>query len=142
MKTILVVFFTLFATLTVAYAQSATGIWKTIDDKTGEAKSHVEVYEKNGKLYGKVVKLLLSAPDRTCDECKGDRKGKPVLGMLILEGLSLSEGKWKNGNIMDPENGNFYGCTLWLETSKPDELRVKGIHWTGLSRTQTWYRVK
>ncbi len=142
MKTILVVFFALSATLNAAYSQSAGGTWKTIDDKTGEAKSHVEVYEKNGKLYGKVVKLLLSAPDSKCDECKGDRKGKPVLGMLIVEGLSFSEGKWKNGNIMDPENGNFYGCTLWLETGKPDELRVKGIHWTGLSRTQTWYRVK
>ena len=36
---------------------SPFGVWKSIDDKTGEAKSHVEVYQKNGKLYGKIVKF-------------------------------------------------------------------------------------
>jgi uncharacterized protein (DUF2147 family) len=134
-------FFLLFSSISLQ-AQSPLGVWKTIDDKTGEAKSHLELYEKNGKLYGKVVKLLKSSPDRKCDECKGDKKDKPILGMVLVDGLYSSEGKWKGGSILDPENGNVYGCTVWLENGKPDELKVKGIHWTGLSRTQTWYRVK
>ena len=36
------------------------GVWKTIDDESGKAKSHVKIYERNGKLYGKVTKLLLN----------------------------------------------------------------------------------
>jgi hypothetical protein len=35
-----------------------TGKWKTIDDQTGEAKSIIEIYEKGGKVYGKVVDIL------------------------------------------------------------------------------------
>ncbi|MEM7655878.1 MAG: response regulator [Bacteroidota bacterium] len=34
------------------------GVWKTIDDETNKAKSLVEIYEQDGKLYGKVIKLF------------------------------------------------------------------------------------
>ena len=36
-------------------AQSCTGYWITIDDATGLKKSIVELYKKEGVLYGKVV---------------------------------------------------------------------------------------
>ena len=45
-STIIFLFITFFT-----FAQSPVGVWKTIDDQTGAAKSHVQVYEKNGKLY-------------------------------------------------------------------------------------------
>ena len=47
-------------------SQSIFGVWKTIDDETGEPKSYVKIYEKNGKAYGRVVKLL---PAATTDVC-------------------------------------------------------------------------
>lgn len=125
-----------------AQSNSPFGVWKSIDDKTGEAKSHVEVYQKNGKMYGKVVKILTDKPNAKCDECKGDKKGQPVNGLVIIEGLQDVEGVWRNGTILDPENGNIYGCVIWLEGEKPNELKVRGKHWTGIYRTQTWYRVK
>jgi len=31
------------------------GKWKTIDDETGEEQSVVEIYEKAGKLFGKIT---------------------------------------------------------------------------------------
>lgn len=130
--------------LTQIQAQSSSpfGVWKSIDDKTGEAKSHVEVYQKNGKMYGKITKILTDKPNAKCDECKGDKKGQPVMGMVIIEGLQEDSGTWKNGSILDPQNGNVYGCSIWLENDKPNELKVRGKHWTGIYRTQTWYRVK
>lgn len=131
------------AMATVAWAQSSpAGVWKTIDDKTGEAKSHVEIYEQGGQYYGKVVKLLKSSPDKKCAECPGKKKDQPILGMVLVEGLKAQDGHWKKGKILDPESGSEYGCTVWFEKGKPDELKLKGIHWTGLYRTQTWYRVK
>ena len=37
-------------------AQSTpVGLWKTIDDETGDAKSYVRIFEKDGKLYGNVL---------------------------------------------------------------------------------------
>ncbi len=127
---------------TTLLAQSPIGIWKTIDDGTSEAKSHVEIYEQGGKLYGKVIKLLASEPDAKCDKCSGDKKNKPVLGMIIIEDLKPKKDYWAKGSILDPENGKEYGCSIWLEDGKPNELRVRGKHWTGLYRTQTWYRVR
>lgn len=131
----------LLTTLNV-YAQSPVGIWKTIDDETGQAKSHVEIYEQNGKFYGKVVKLLLKPADVVCQACKGTKNNKPVLGMLIIENLQAEDGYWKNGEILDPETGSTYGCSVWFEDEKTDQMQLRGRHWTGLYRTQTWYRVK
>ncbi len=39
-------------------AQSIIGKWKTIDDETGKEKSIVEIYERNGKVYGKIIELI------------------------------------------------------------------------------------
>ena len=123
-------------------AQSPSGVWKTVDDETGEAKSHVEIYEQSGQYFGKVVELLKSDPDTICDECTGDKKNKPVLGMVILESLEPVKDYWGSGTIMDPENGKEYGCSIWFEEGKTGELKVRGKHWTGLFRTQTWFRVQ
>ena len=126
----------------MAAAQSPVGMWKTIDDKTGDSKSHLEIYEKGGKLHGKVVKLLKKGPDTRCDKCSGAKKDQLIVGMNVVEGMSAEDGMWKGGKILDPENGNEYACSMWFEKGQPDELRVRGKHWTGLYRTQTWYRVK
>ena len=127
----------------VLSAQSSpAGMWKTVDDKTGNAKSHLEIYEQNGKFYGKIVKLLERGPDTVCKKCTGDKKGKLLLGMVIMEGLEKYKYYWKNGTILDPDSGSEYSCSVWFEEGKSDELKVRGKHWTGIFRTQTWYRVK
>ena len=80
------------------------GKWKTIDDETNQPKSIVEIFEKDGKFYGKIVKLFLKEGDNqhpTCDKCADDddRKDQPTLGMEIIRGLQAPRGKillWKN----------------------------------------------
>ncbi len=48
-----------------AQASKIVGMWKTIDDDTGEAKSYVKIYKaKNGFYYGKITKLLLKRIQR------------------------------------------------------------------------------
>jgi uncharacterized protein (DUF2147 family) len=126
-----------------AFSQdSPVGVWKTIDDESGEAKSHVEIYKKDGKFEGKVVKLLKAAKQTTCTECSGDKKNKPIEGMVIIEDLEPYKYYWANGEILDPKSGSTYSCSAWFENKDPDKLFVRGKHWTGLYRTQTWYRVK
>ena len=142
LKLFSIVGFMIFGLISGMAQSNPVGIWKTIDDATGEAKSHVEIYEQNGKFFGKVVKLLQRNPDTLCEKCPGEKKNKPLIGMLVIEDLEPVKDYWKKGNIMDPENGNEYGCSVWFEDGKPDELQVRGKHWTGLFRTKTWYRVK
>ncbi|SRR5690554_870710 len=122
-------------------AQSVTGKWKTIDDETGEAKSIVEIYEKDGKIYGKVVEILNPAKKKAkCTECKGADKDKPIEGLVILKGLTKDGSEWSGGQILDPNKGKTYKCVVTLDGK--DKLNVRG--YVGISligRTQTWHRV-
>jgi len=126
----------------MSQAQSAVGKWKTIDDETGEAKSIVEIYEKNGKIYGKVIDILNPAKKNAlCKECKGADKNKPILGLVILKDLSKDGNEWSGGQILDPNKGKLYKCTVTLEGK--NKLNVRG--YVGISligRTQTWERVQ
>ncbi len=134
-------FLAFFVSASALFAQSPIGVWKTIDDETGEAKSHVEIFESNGKLYGKIVKLLLKSPETLCEKCPGDRKNQKVVGMTILENMDAKSGMWKGGKILDPEKGKFYTCELWLQSGNADVLELRG-YIAFLYRTQKWYRVK
>jgi uncharacterized protein (DUF2147 family) len=121
-------------------AQSIVGTWKTIDDETNEAKSHLELFEADGKLYGKVVKMLKSSPDRKCDKCPGDRKNQPIMGMVVLVDMKQKDGLWQGGNILDPEKGKWYTCRVWFKSGDPNTLVVRG-YIGPFYRTQYWYRV-
>ena len=122
-------------------AQTPVGEWKTIDDATNKPKSHLQLYMQDGKIYGKVVKMLISSPDRKCDKCPGDRQNKPIMNMVVLENMELKDGYWQNGRILDPDNGKWYTCKFWLKEGDPNVLVVRG--YIGfLYRTQYWYRVK
>ncbi|MCM5663471.1 DUF2147 domain-containing protein [Galbibacter mesophilus] len=125
-----------------AQAQSVFGKWKTIDDETGKEKSIVDIYEKDGKVYGKVVEIL--NPDRVdvvCDKCEGDKKNKKVLGMVIIEGLEKDGDEYEDGTILDPEKGKEYKCKIWVDEDNSDILNVRG-YIAFLFRTQEWHRVK
>ena len=126
------------------YAQSngVTGKWKTIDDETGQAKSIVEIYEKSGKIYGKVMEIFDASHKKDlCQDCSGEDANKPILGLTIIKGLSKDGNEYNSGEIMDPKNGRHYKCTIVLQSK--DKLKVRGyIGFALLGRTQYWYRVK
>jgi uncharacterized protein (DUF2147 family) len=124
-------------------AQNIIGTWRSVDDETGEAKSHVQLYEENGKIYGKVIKFLRAGidPNRICDKCTDWRKGQKIMQMMIVRDMKLNNNTWKGGKILDPEKGKEYSCTMWFEKDKTDELNLRG--WIGpFFRTQKWYRVQ
>lgn len=125
----------------LAAQNSPVGVWKTIDDETGEAKSHIEIYQKNGGFYGKVIKLLQKPADTRCEKCSGALKNQLIVGMEVLTGLTPYKDYWSNGNILDPNNGKTYSCSIWLENK--NQLKVRGYLGVSLlGRTQTWTRIK
>ncbi len=141
MKKTLFLLVCLLFTLGIQAQNSVFGTWKTIDDETGKAKSIVEVFEKDGKAYAKVQKVIFSdnGTDPVCTHCPGDRKDQKVVGMQIIDGLKKDGDEWSGSKILDPNNGKLYNCKMWLEDDST--LKVRG-YVAFLYRTQTWYRVE
>ena len=125
-----------------ADAQQVTGTWKTIDDESGVVKAHVEIYERDGKIYGKVAKILdKNAPKNAlCINCDGELKNAPILGLEIIQGLERKGNVYKGGDILDPENGKTYTCKIWLDDDNLNQLKVRG-YIAIFYRTQTWLRL-
>ena len=122
-------------------AQSVLGKWKTIDDETGKPKSIVELYMVDGKVHGKVVKLINpKQKNPVCDECEDDRKDQPVEGMEIIRGMVKDGDEYEDGTICDPANGKVYDCKLWVDEDDPNKLNVRG-YIAFFYRTQEWIRV-
>ena len=128
-----------------AMAQSTpVGLWRNVDDKTGEAKAEIRIGEAGGALIGRIEKSLRkdTKADAICDECTDDRKGKPMVGLEIIRGGKKAEGKdaWEGGKILDPENGKEYRASFTpIDGGKKLEVRgYLGPFW----RTQTWNRVQ
>ncbi len=132
---------------TTSFAQmTPVGSWHTIDDKTGEAKAEIQITEKDGVLFGRVVKSLRNDPSakKTCDDCKDDRKGQVIVGMEIIRDVKaepLSENLWGGGGkILDPENGKDYTVKIFPKEGGK-KLQVRG-YIGPFYRTQTWLRVQ
>jgi uncharacterized protein (DUF2147 family) len=122
-------------------ANDILGKWKTIDDETGEVKSIVEIYEKNGKYYGKVIQIMNKArQDAKCDKCTGAKKNKPVLGLEIIVDMKKDDNEFTGGKILDPESGKEYKCNISFETK--NKLKVRGyIGFSLIGRTQYWHKI-
>ncbi len=120
-------------------APSITGKWKTIDDKTGQTKSIVEIYEKGGKVYGKILELLSpedKGKNKKCTACKGGDKDKPIEGLVIIKDMKPEKNEYTGGTIMDPKDGAVYGCKI---SKEGNDLKVRGFKGISLlGRTQTW----
>lgn len=133
----LLLFFSFFILSASAQRTSPIGLWKTVDDNTGKVKSTVKIYEKDGKLFGKVLELFdPPEPNPVCEECdeEDSRHMQPVVGLEIIRNMEQDDDKWEDGDILDPENGKVYRCKLWVEDGK---LQVRG-YIAFLYRTQTW----
>ncbi|MBA8885916.1 uncharacterized protein (DUF2147 family) [Dokdonella fugitiva] len=125
-----------------AAENTPVGTWTTIDDATGKPKSIVQITEANGKLEGKVLEVLQSeqGPHPVCKACDGERKDKPVEGMVILWDVEKDGDVWDGGRILDPKNGKTYKVKLTMMDGG-QKLDVHGyIGFALLGRSQVWER--
>lgn len=113
-------------------AEDITGLWTTIDDETNEPKSVVQIYEYQGKVYGRVAKLFRNQ-DKTAVGIVGNPK---IAGLDILWNLQDDGKKFNGGKILDPAKGKIYSSEAWLEDGK---LIVRGKIGP-FGRNQIWIR--
>jgi uncharacterized protein (DUF2147 family) len=124
--------------LLAADSSSVIGLWKNED-------ASFEVYEENGKLNAKIVSLRepLTPEGKEKTDIHNPDAGKhsrPIIGMVFMTGFTpAGSGKWENGTIYDPKNGNTYSCSMELEGK--DTLKVRGyIGISLIGRTEIWKR--
>jgi uncharacterized protein (DUF2147 family) len=123
-------------------ADSPVGKWNTVDDKSGQVRSEVQIFEEGGKLFGKITALAdptdADGKPRRCVKCTGADKDQPVVGLMIIRDLAPSGERYNGGTITDPEDGKVYRAEVWTEGGA---LRVRG-YLGPFYRTQTWVKPK
>ena len=136
-----------FTTIAATAQSTPIGIWKTIDDETGQEKSLVRITDTSGTFSGTVEKSLVNDPksSKVCDLCTDDRKGQVIVGMEIIRGVTRNvkdDGLWDGGEILDPQKGKTYRVRLTPKEGGA-KLEVRGyVGMPLLGRTQTWIRVE
>ena len=137
-----ILFTVLFITITLSInSQSIFGKWNSKSD-SGAVDSVLEIYEKDGKAFAKVVEIMNPSRKKAlCVNCEGEFKDKPILGLNILSGLEKNDDEWSGGKIIDPRNGKVYQCYIKLVNT--NKLKIRG--YIGVSifgKTAYWERTK
>lgn len=128
-----------------AWAQttSPVGLWKTIDDESGQPKALVRITEENGSLQGKIEKLFRGPNEDQnpkCVACQDSRKNQPLVGMTIVSGLKKDGNEYTGGEILDPAKGKVYKSKATLREGG-QKLEVRGyIGAPMFGRSQVWQR--
>ncbi len=139
-KTLLLFCFMLLSFLSPA--QTIFGLWEVSDGTSNTVDSLVEIYEKEGKAYAKVVRIMDTNKQHVrCTKCTGKRENQRILGMNILTGLKKDGNEWSGGQILDPKNGKTYKC--YIKLTGNNTLKIRG--YIGISlfgRTEFWQRKK
>ena len=103
----------------------------------------MRIVEVTGEFRGTVQAVFsppAPSPNPFCEECSGELKNKPIVGMTILRGMRWDGEQYSGGEILGPDNGRFYRCTMRLADGGR-KLEVRGfIGFALFGRTQTWER--
>jgi uncharacterized protein (DUF2147 family) len=123
---------------------SVLGLWKTVDDKTGEVRSIARLYEHEGLVNGRIERIFPGPnddPDPVCDKCPGQKRNAKIVGLEFLWGFRADGDKWVDGKVLDPDNGKVYQATLSL-LDNGARLKVYGFIRIiiRIGRGQVWLR--
>ena len=133
----------LFAAAGLSSAESVIGLWRGVDENTGESTMFTYIYEYRGKLYGRMVvtfdegimKDQINKPGDKAELWVGD---PPYAGMDIIWEMEDRGRRWKKGSICDPKEGKLYASEMWRDG---DNLIVRGKIGP-FGRNQTWPPVR
>lgn len=154
-KTVLFILFLAICSVSFLIADPAEGLWKSIDDKTGKVTALWKLSIQGEHLVGEMLAVVGKSADRLADKCKDSYPGFPkagkvnqmtLVGTPFMWGLvKKSEGVWKDGYIIAPDNGKYYYCKVTFRAKdgkkyKVDSLDMRGEIGLGIGRTQTWQR--
>ena len=121
LRTMTAAFFAVAICTAETAADDVTGLWKGLDQNTGETEMLAYIYEYQGRVYGRMVATYCDGVLREfMGGCVSDIAGRWVgdptyVGMELIWDMVDQGSKWKKGHVCDPEEGKIYGCEMWLE---------------------------
>ncbi|MFN9209350.1 MAG: DUF2147 domain-containing protein [Betaproteobacteria bacterium] len=124
------------ATAVQAAPDRVCGRWLT-EDKQGTV--HV-YFEADGKLAGRIV--AGSGPNERDDKNPDPaQRGRPLLGLKLMQGFSRDGDGWRGGEIYDPDEGKTYKATARLSDKDANRLLLRGYVGVPMfGRTEEWTR--
>lgn len=113
-----------------------------MNEDTGKPNSIIEIYEDDGEVFGKVVRILKEEDrGKLCNDCEGDLKDQPIEGLELMQGLTKDGNEYSGGVITDPKTGKQYKVKIWVDENNPNLLKVRG-YIAFFYRTETWHRAE
>lgn len=92
----------------------------------------IEVFERNGLYYGKMVWFSVESKTKTMEDFKDVNNPNKSLrsrqwkDMVVLQSLKYnSEGYWTDGKIYDPNSGRTYSSLIKI--TGPETIIVRGF---------------
>ncbi|MEA5139243.1 DUF2147 domain-containing protein [Arcicella rigui] len=127
---ILLVFFVFTGFRSMPYQSEGDKIIGIYLNEQGNAR--VEMYQKSGKYFGKVVWVNPNA-------AQNKEKGRSILGMTIVSNLVYENQKWIGGSIYSPLKEQTAACEMKIADNGKDLMVTvkKGF----LSSTKIWKRL-
>ena len=129
------------------FAASIEGYWKSIEERTGEQLSIVEIRKGNdGRYHGKIVYRYPNSHGialTNCTKCPAPNTNKPILGLEILSGFREDPNKpdsYIDGRVLEPTSGRIYKGKA-VVSGEGKRLRMRGyMGVSALGRTVVWLR--
>ena len=143
-KLFFLILFVATATLSQAQVSKMVGQWNTYDDKTGDLRSTVNIYEEKGEYKAVITTLYEKDASGKFQVMKAPyaKEYEGVVGTHLFKEMKI-DGDQLKGKIYDPESTKTYNAKVTYK-AKTDELIVRGsLDKAGLlGRSQTWKRKK
>ena len=130
-----------------AFSATIEGFWHSIDDRTGEKLSIVEIRKgADGRYHGKIAyryPVPGGAALINCTKCPPPYTNQPILGLEILSGFREDPDKrnaYVDGKVLEPKSGKIYKGKANL-SADGKRLRLRGyMGVSALGRTVVWLR--
>ena len=143
-KLFVLLIFVATATLAQAQVSKMIGQWNTFDDKTGDMRSTVRIYEEKGTYQAEIITLYEKDANGNYKVMTAPypKEFEGVVGTKIFKEMKV-HGDHLKGKIYDPESQKTYHGKVTYH-HKTDELVLRGsLDKAGLlGRSQTWKRKK
>lgn len=127
MKKVILSIAWLFAATIKPFAQNADGakgIWIN-----SEKDAKVEIYKSGDKYFGKITWLKEAyeadgkSPKKDNKNLNEKLRGRTVMNLTIISGLSYKDGEWTGGELYDPKSGKTVNAKMKL---KGHQLEIRG----------------
>ena len=130
-----------------AFSATIEGFWHSIDDRTGEKLSIVEIRKgADGTFRGKIL-YRYPVPGGValthCTKCPPPYTNQPIVGLEFFSGFKQDEKNpnlYVDGRVLEPKSGKIYKGKANL-SADGKRLRLRGyVGLSALGRTQVWIR--